>query len=382
MFNPIILKGEYNECKVFADNIEPAAQGQLQAMLDLELFKSCKIRIMPDVCPSKGTVVGLTMKHPPNIIFPGLLGPDLFCGITTIKIKSKIKPDLNKLDKVIRSNIPAGMGKLRSTPHKESEALQFMDHVVDLNIPRAKQGLGTLGGGNHFIELGMSEDKEYYLSVHTGSRNVGAKITEYWNDLAYKAFNDPNIPYTFAPLIDQDNINNYLIDLNFAEKYAELNSNIILHTICKEMGFKILETVRSVHNYITMPTPNTIVLRKGAIFMSYDKSIIGLNMRDGLLLVESINDLNAHFSEEVKDWNISFPHGTGRKYSRTDTEQNFTVNEFKKQMDGIYSTSINKDTLDESPMAYKDSNRVIEIIKPFTKSIKVIKPIYSFKGGK
>ena len=391
MIEPIEIKGKYNIAKVYANEIELPAVGQLKAMVDSPQFEKCNIAVMPDVCPGKGSVVGLTIRHPENIMFPALLGTDLYCGIKSVMVKSKTKPDLNKLDKFIRQNIPAGMGQLRSKPHRLSEALDpyRKDLNANVNFDKEKLGIGTLGGGNHFIELGKDGHNNYYLTVHTGSRGFGAKISEYWCGIADSLMKEKelDVSHYLAYLYGEDNINRYLDDIQTAEAFANINTDAILEDICKEMGFKVQQTIYSKHNYYNRVFEGYI-LRKGAIFCGNPGAyvIVGLNMRDGLLLVipgSNDNKIYHHY----KEWNYSLPHGTGRDYSRADAQLYLTVNRFKKEMEGIYSTSISKDTLDESPMAYKSTSELLEIMDElkddeYIDGYEIIKPVYSFKAGK
>ena len=390
MIEPIVIKGEYNVANVYANEIEISAAGQLKAMVDSPQFKDCNIAVMPDVCPGRGSVVGLTMLHPSDIAFPALLGTDLYCGMKSVKIKTKIKPDLNKLDKFIRQNIPAGMGQLRSKPHRLVEIMGPRRKLMTANVGFDKEmlGIGTLGGGNHFIELGKDSHGDHYLTVHTGSRGFGAKISEYWCDIADMLMKQKelDVSHYLAYLYGDETINRYLNDLHSAEIFADANTDAIIDDICKEMGFKIKHTIYSKHNYLTQAV-NGVILRKGAIFCGHSGMdvIIGLNMRDGLLLVQSGSNNDDVYP--YRKWNYSLPHGTGREYSRADAQLYLTVNRFKKEMEGIYSTSISKDTLDESPMAYKSTEDLLEIIDElkedgYIDGYDIIKPVYSFKAGK
>ena len=383
MNNQTILEGKYTTAKIFADEIDSESLGRLQTMVDMEQFKDCKIRVMPDISPTKGSIVGLTIRHPRSIAFPGLLGTDLYCGIKVVQLDvGKRPPDLNKLDKVIRNNIPAGVGQIRQEPHRFARHMdEFRGKITaPLDFNKSLRSIGSLGGGNHFIELDKDHKGNFYLSVHSGSRNFGADISRYWLDRAFREEDNDDLPYYLSPLRDPESIKLYIHDLKAAERFAENNVNAIINTICSEMKFKVKMQAYSLHNYPHYLVNGDCILRKGAVFSGTATawSIIGLNMRDGLLLVKPKGEER----DLINEWNNSFPHGAGRLYSRADTLQRFTVNQFKKEMNGIFSTSINKDTIDECPMAYKSSDKIIDRTEHLIRVCCRLKPVYNFKGGK
>lgn len=362
----IKIKGSFAEAIVYSEALDSNSEGLIKALCNSVVGENSKIRVMPDVHPRKGCAVGLTMTLTDRIA-PGLVGADIGCGVEVAMVKTK-RLELQQLDKVIQNKIPSGM-QIRQTPHRfaemaELEKLRCAKHI---RIDKAFLGIGTLGGGNHFIELDKS-DSRYYLVIHSGSRHLGVEVERYYHELAYTRTKD-EVTYEFAYL-EGELFDDYLHDMNIVQNFARLNRQAIAADIIKSLKFTQLTSFSTVHNYID--TENKI-LRKGAISaQDGERMIIPLNMRDGCLICKGKGNA---------DWNCSAPHGAGRALNRTDTVNAFTLSQYKKEMQGIYSTSISRDTLDECPMAYKDSSTIMEQITPTVEIIEKLTPVYNFKAG-
>lgn len=367
-----IVNGVYTSAKIFTEAIEDYALAQIQMLCDNEAFEGCTVRIMPDVHPGKAGTIGFTSTVG-KMVLPNVVGIDVGCGVTLAKLKKK-KTEFGKLDKVIRENVPCGFG-VRKRPHRFIQEFDFLQlHCVEhINIEKAELSLGTLGGGNHFLELDQDEDGNLYATVHSGSRRLGKEMTEYYlaegqKELKKKGISVPyETTYLEGALMEE-----YLQDIQIVQDFAELNRRAILDELAKGMKWKIQEQISSVHNYID-DAGDSMVLRKGAISAREGEPvIIPINMRDGILL--GIGKGNA-------DWNYSAPHGAGRKMKREDVKTRFTVSQFKAEMKGIYSSCIGKDTLDEAPFAYRNLTEIEGQIGDTVKIKKRIRPVYNFKAG-
>jgi len=403
--NMIEIKGNYNSAKVFTDVIEESATAQIKELCDQEFVRNEKIRIMPDAHAGAGCVIGTTMTITDKIV-PNLVGVDIGCGMETVKIKGK-HIELMQLDKLIYRNIPSGFD-VRDTPHRYSEQINLTELKCAkyVNLDRAKKSLGTLGGGNHFIEADKDNDNNIYIVVHSGSRHLGVEVAKYYQKMGYKQLvseyvtnkSDENklieelksqgrqqeiqdeiiklrssktipVPKHLA-YVSGELFKDYIHDMRIVQQFAELNRKAIMDEILKGTGLKAEEQFTTIHNYID--TEN-MILRKGSVSAQQgEKLIIPINMRDGSLIC---------MGKGNPDWNCSAPHGAGRLMSRSAAKESFTVSEFKKQMKGIYSTSINSGTLDECPMAYKNMNDIVNNIGDTAEILNIIKPIYNFKAG-
>lgn len=412
----IELQGKHNNCKVFTDNVDSTTIGQLTALLNQESVSDSKIRIMPDCHSGAGCVIGTTMTLKDKVI-PNLVGVDIGCGMLTIKLKEK-RIDLPKLDSIIRQYIPSG-GSVNAQPKMfktslDAERLRCYDkRGANIRPMLAYQSVGTLGGGNHFIEIDKDSEDNLYLVIHTGSRHLGLEVCDYYQNIGYerlkikhndgtkkdkireiteklraekrydeikpavqkisKEYEDskPNVPFELAYVEGQD-FEDYIYDMNKVQEHASCNRAEIARLILKYAKLTEVERFETIHNYIDV---DNMILRKGAVSaQSGEKLLIPINMRDGSLIC---------IGKGNPDWNYSAPHGAGRLMSRSEAKQSLTVSEFKKTMKeaGIYSTSVGKDTLDESPMAYKPMEEIINNIKDTVDIIDIIKPIYNFKAG-
>ena len=394
------------DLKIFTDDIEQEAVDQINLLLEQEPFKDCKVRIMPDVHAGTGCVIGFTADLGDKVI-PNIVGVDIGCGMLCIEL-GNIDLDLEKIDKVINENIPAGRNI------REQKLMNF-DKINDLYCLRElketkkfNKSIGTLGGGNHFIEVDVDEDGNKYLVIHTGSRNLGKQVADYYQNLAIelcsgkeemykrkeeiiktykeqgrkseiqKALkeleakckqNKPELPNELCYLTGKYR-EMYLHDMRICQSYATSNrANIarqILINIKMDTNLPYIETV---HNYISFEDN---IVRKGAIRANKgERVIIPINMRDGSIIAVGKGN---------KDWNNSAPHGAGRLMSRRKAKETFKLEEFKKSMADIYSTSVLEETIDEAPFAYKPMQEIIDNIRDTVEIEKIIKPIYNFKA--
>ncbi|KNY28809.1 RtcB family protein [Pseudobacteroides cellulosolvens] len=394
----IEIKGKYNTAKVFTDNVENEAIAQITELCNQEFARESIIRIMPDTHAGAGCTIGTTMTITDKIV-PNLVGVDIGCGMETIKLKNN-SVDLEKLDKVIHENIPSGFD-IRKKQHEYSDTLNF-DKLVckkGVDINRARLSIGTLGGGNHFIELNKDKNGAVYLVVHSGSRHLGKQVAKYYQELGYKellksreVISDivsklkkegrqqeiqkeiekvgttaisKQLAYVYGKGYD-----NYLSDMKIVQRFAVLNRKAIVDEIVRRMGFEVLEQFTTIHNYIDL---DNMILRKGAISaQNGEKVLIPINMRDGSLVC---------IGKGNKDWNCSAPHGAGRLMSRSKAKEVLSLEEFQKSMEGIYSTTVNSSTLDECAFAYKPMDEIMENIRDTVNVVDIIKPIYNFKAS-
>lgn len=391
----IELKGKYNECKIFTDEIDNATRGQITALLDQESMKETKIRIMPDCHAGAGCVIGTTMTIKDKLI-PNLVGVDIGCGMYAIKLKEK-RIDLPKLDSTIRKYIPFGFNIYIT----KAQYFDIYNLKAPINIDNALRSIGTLGGGNHFIEIDRDSDNHLWLVIHTGSRHAGLEVCNYYQNLAYKNLKDnkelrnelieklksegrekeissalkefskenpTDIPKMLA-YCEGDLFNDYIHDMRIMQDYADTNRRTIAKIIMKKMKLHPIHEIMTRHNYIDI---DNMILRKGSISAQKDEEvIIPMNMRDGSLICKGKGN---------PDWNYSAPHGAGRLMSRTEAKESISMNDYKKSMNGIYSSCISKETIDESAFAYKPMQSIIDNIKDTVEIIDIIKPIYNFKA--
>lgn len=398
----IELQGKYNTSKVFTEIIDEDAVSQIIALLNQPMSQNQTVRIMPDVHAGAGCTIGTTMTVTDKIV-PNLVGVDIGCGMETVKLKEK-HIEVMQLDKLIYRAVPSGFS-IREKPHRYSERIDLTKLFCydKINPVKAERSIGTLGGGNHFIEADKGSDGSIYIVIHSGSRHLGLEVAKFYQNEAYRRLNQSSqsdvdeliarlktegkqkrieaeikklkntkrtsvpkeLAYAEGELFEQ-----YIHDMKIVQEFAMLNRQAMMDEIVKGMGLHIKEQFTTVHNYID--TEN-MILRKGAISaQTGEKVLIPINMRDGSLIC---------IGKGNPDWNFSAPHGAGRLFSRSRAKQTFTVSEFKKQMQGIYTTSVNAATLDESPMAYKAMEDIVDNIGDTVEIIDVIKPIYNFKAG-
>jgi len=397
----IELQGKYATAKVFTDVVDNESISQVINLLNQPYIEGSKVRMMPDIHAGAGCTIGTTMTISDKIC-PNLVGVDIGCGMETIRIKETfIEPQ--KLDKVIRSEIPSGF-EIRKNPHRFAKGIDLsaLYCAKKIKLDRAYNSIGTLGGGNHFIEANKDEDGHIYIVVHSGSRHLGLEIANLYQEAAYASLTSyskdeiekiieelkaagrqkeiqnvlKNLKAKHSPIpkplayVEGELFEQYLHDMRIAQQYANLNRKAMMDTIVKAMGFHVEEQFTTIHNYIDV---ENMILRKGAVSaQAGERLLIPINMRDGSLVCTGKGN---------EDWNCSAPHGAGRLMSRSEAKQTFTVSEFKKQMDGIYTTSVGRSTLDECPMAYKNMEDIVKNVEPTVTIDSVIKPIYNFKAG-
>lgn len=403
------------DLKIFTTNIEQEAVNQINELLKQEPFKNCKVRIMPDVHAGKGCVIGFTADLGEKVI-PNIVGVDIGCGMLCVEL-GNIELDFKDLDRVVNEYIPAGRNI------RKQKLLNF-DKINELYCLRElketkkfNRAIGTLGGGNHFIEIDADNKGNKYLVIHTGSRNLGKQVADYYQNLAielcsgkeemykkkeeiikkykeqgrkseiqqalkelekeYKN-NKPNLPKELCYL-EGKHREMYLHDMKICQEYASLNrlqiaKQIIINyyklTDIPEMYPPIMQnSFETIHNYISFEDN---IVRKGAIRANKnEKVLIPINMRDGSIIAVGKGN---------QDWNCSAPHGAGRIMSRTKAKEKFKLEEFKQSMKDVYSTSVVEETIDESPMVYKSMQEIIENTKDTIEIQKIIRPIYNFKA--
>ena len=355
--------------------IEDYARAQLQMICDHPSSEGSKIRVMPDVHPGKVGTVGLTMTVGDSIL-PSLVGVDIGCGMTLAKIKAK-NIEFQQLDAVIRDNVPSGC-RIREKEHKYADRmdLEELRCYKSINARKAIRSIGTLGGGNHFIEVDKDEEGNFFLIIHSGSRHLGMEVADYYLRTGQKE-NQMKKQGGFASYemtcLSGTLMEDYLRDLEIMQEFARINREAMVESIVKGMKWKVEESFTCIHNYVDFSDPSVPILRKGAISAKDgEKVIIPINMRDGVILGTGLGN---------PDWNESAPHGSGRVFRRTDVDSHYTVSEFKKTMKGIYSSCISKDTLDEAPFAYRALEDIQGVIRETVRIDKILKPVYNFKAG-
>ena len=397
------VKGIYNEAIVYTDVVEQAALDDIKTLCDQSFTEGCRIRIMPDVHAGVGCTIGTTMTISDKVV-PNLVGVDIGCGMYTVNL-GKVDIDFEKLDEVCNW-IPSGTSVWEGRQEKyELEDLKCYRILRDTR--RIQRSLGTLGGGNHFIEIDEGNDGTRYLVIHTGSRNLGKQVAEYYQSIAvdlnkgrdeyfrkrdeiissYKAQGrrseiqgalkqlseqwkdrELSIPADLC-FVYSEYLEDYLHDVRICQDFASRNREKIAEIILEKTGLQSHGAFHTIHNYIDVDEK---ILRKGSIAAHKgEKVLIPINMRDGSIIA---------IGKGNPDWNYSAPHGAGRKMSRTSAKDSISIEEFEDSMKGIYTTSVNENTIDESPMAYKSLEDIIDNIRASVDVIEVIKPLYNFKA--
>lgn len=398
------IKGKVNTAVCYAKVIEEEAIEQIRRMCDYELARGSKIRIMPDVHAGKGCTIGTTMTVSDKVC-PNIVGVDIGCGMYTVQL-SDTELDFEKIDEVCHF-IPSGKNVW--------EGRQERFHLTDLRCYRSlkdskrlERSLGTLGGGNHFIEVDKASDGIYYLVIHSGSRNLGKQVAEIYQQLAielhmgkeeyfkkrdeiiqtYKAEGRRNEIQTTLKelqkqyetqelLIPEDLcwlygtfLDDYLHDVEICQDFAKRSREKMAEILLKQTGMTAVDSFHTIHNYIDT---RERILRKGAIAAhAGEKVLIPINMRDGSVIAVGKGN---------PEWNDSAPHGAGRVMSRNKAKESFKLEEYKKAMEGIYTTSVNEMTIDEAPMAYKSLDDILDVIDESVDVMDILKPVYNFKAS-
>lgn len=396
-----------SDLKIFTENVDYKALQQIFTLVKQDSFANSKIRIMPDVHAGAGCVIGFTATYIDKII-PNIVGVDIGCGMRVANL-GKANIDLQEFDEVIKKFIPSGRN-VNQTEQVDFSRLKDLRCYHHLKNPSGyfEKSIGTLGSGNHFIELEVDDEQNVYLVIHTGSRNLGKQVAEYYQNVAidvisgsrhfdqqskviiekYKAIGkEKEIEHVLKEIkhswktqtvkipkdlcyVENSDMDDYLHDMRICQEYAVLNRETIMKNILTHIGIKPIESFETIHNYVDMDHK---IIRKGAVSAKKDEILlIPINMRDGSLLCKGKGN---------EDWNCSAPHGAGRILSRSEAKELISLDEFKKSMSGIYTTSVCKSTIDESPMAYKPMEEIMNCIKDTVEIMKILKPIYNYKAA-
>ena len=392
------LQGKHNTAKVFTDNIEPEAISQILQLLNQDFAAGSQIRIMPDTHAGAGCTIGTTMTIKDKVV-PYMVGVDIGCGMETVRLADK-DVDLQMLDTAIHETVPSGFNIHASAPRiTDRLGLEDLMCVHSINMERALCSVGTLGGGNHFAELEQDEKGRYYLVIHSGSRYLGKQVADYYQDAAVKQRKQASksVQDLIAQLkaqgrqkeiqaalkripaskveknlawLEDELLEQYLHDMAIVQRYADINRKTMAANILRASGLTEADSFTTIHNYIDIKNG---ILRKGAISARAGELIlIPINMRDGSLLCTGKGNA---------DWNFSAPHGAGRLMSRSRAKETIALADFEKSMEGIYSSTVGRSTIDEAPMAYKPMDEIIENIQDTVTIDAVLKPVYNFKAS-
>lgn len=398
----VTIQGLYNTAVCYTPELEEAARKQIQAVCDQAEFTGCKIRIMPDVHAGKGCTIGTTMTIQDKIV-PGMVGVDIGCGMETVELEQR-GIDFEKLDALIRREIPYGR-EVRDDFHPLNDEIDLsqLRCADQVNLNRAMRSIGSLGGGNHFIEVDRSEDGRLFLVVHSGSRHLGTEVANFYQDEGRRALwgganyqvqatiaqlkaegrfkeiqttiqalrkeHELKIPKDLA-YVEGKLFEDYIQDMKITQRFATLNRKAMVDVIMTGMGWTAADAFTTIHNYIDT---DDMILRKGSVSAKCgEKLLIPINMRDGSLIC---------IGKGNEEWNCSAPHGAGRLMSRKAAFNVLSMDQFQQEMEGIYTTCVLPDTLDESPMAYKSMDEIIAQIGPTAEIIKRIRPVYNFKAA-
>lgn len=395
--------------KIFTENIEQKAHDQINTLMSQSAFEDCKVRIMPDVHAGAGCVIGFTADMGDKVI-PNIVGVDIGCGMLMVEL-GYIDIDFSQLDLYIRSNIPNGFDQNKTQQdfsEKLENGIKEICERIGIDDLRQRLGVGSLGGGNHFIEVNIDDIGCKYLVIHSGSRNFGLQVAKYHQtkaeeyvkniknelcnlknkeicllkqrkatnaiqsaiDVYREAIKDYDVPKELSFLEDGKK-EAYLKDMEVCMQFAKESREIMASKIVSFLGldFGKLNYFHTVHNYIDLESN---IVRKGAVSARFgEKLLIPINMRDGSLIC---------IGKGNNDWNQSAPHGAGRIMSRTQAKETVSMEEYEKSMDGIFTTTVQKSTIDESPMVYKPIQEIIDNIQETVEIVKIIKPIYNFKA--
>ena len=394
---PGILKGNYTSAAIYASIIEDSAIMQIKTLCNQEFTKDSKICIMPDVHYGVGCTIGTTMTIIDKVC-PNLVGADIGCGMLVCKLKQK-SIDFKKLDTFINDEIPSGL-YIRHTPHPKAKAIDVdkLHCSYEINKNKTLRSIGTLGGGNHFIEIDKDDEGNLYLIIHSGSRHTGLEIADFYQNLAlnerkyktqvnYQLIIDSlkkegktkkieetlhkmkRTSPTALAYLQGETFKNYIDDMKWATIFANINREAIAQDILEYMKLDSVDCFSTIHNYIDT---DNMILRKGAVSAQKgERLIIPMNMRDGSLIC---------IGKGNKEWNYSAPHGAGRRMSRKQALLTLDTKDIKEEMKGIFTTSICDNTMDEAPIVYKSTNTIINDIKDICTIEKIIKPVYNFKA--
>ena len=393
------IKGRYcKDCVVYSDTLEEDARSIIYSFVNHPMFEGSHIRIMPDVHAGKDIVVGFTAPFK-DAVNPDHIGGDIGCTVSTVITNIPVDPALFvALERRIRQEVKFGMTSQERTRFKSSELYAHLkqrlaearqmwsDYVdnadvsergvdklldrVEMDGPRFFRQVGTVGSGNHFVEIGATPNNNFAITVHCGSRNFGQMVWKYWHKMAH----NPTLNHPAVGYLNGENMKGYITDMVIAQAYAEFN-HIIIHRLIKEVfmevcgNYDVVEQIITTHNYVDFKQR---MMRKGAVAsIAGEKLVIPFNMRDGLIICEGKSNA---------EWNYSAPHGAGRLMSRSMAKELIDIEEYAASMEGIYSTSVQRDTIDESPMAYKDPKEILKAIEDTVDVLYFVKPVINMKS--
>ena len=398
------IKGEYAEAVIFTEAVEDTALSQIKKLCNQRAFKDTKIRVMPDVHAGAGCVIGFTAELKERVV-PNLIGVDIGCGVISVRI-GNVDIDFDALDYFIRHNIPSGFKINKhplNIPSEMKNEIKELSKKTGTKYERNVLSMGSLGGGNHFIEIGEDGQGVKWLMIHSGSRNFGLQIAQYHqkkavrycegklkeihrkvsesvhiaNKQSRKSFIDEcrhalaeyDVERSLA-FLEGDDLEEYLHDMRIAQRYASLNRRLMAEKICSFLKVGMEDSFETVHNYINFQDK---IIRKGAVSAKAgERLIIPFNMRDGSILAIGRGNM---------DWNLSAPHGAGRLMSRKKAKSSVSLEEFKRSMEGIYTTCVGMKTIDESPFVYKSIEEIVDKVKETVEIVDIIKPVYNYKAG-
>ena len=376
MFN---VYGKYTDATVYADICEAEALSQIYDLCNHPIFKGASIKIMPDVHAGKGCTVGTTVKMKGGALIPSIIGADIGCGVLTVIFTAE-NVDLAALDAFITANVPYGMA-VRESTHKmmNNDVKRRVRATAErLGMTKSEQvflrSCGTLGGGNHYIEIGVMKNGKFALTIHTGSRSFGKCVAEYYGDRAnnYLHFNNITGVNRSLPFVENEDYFGYLSAMECAMLFAKENRRLIAHDILAHLGVKPEITFDTMHNYVELHRDGSITVRKGAISAKAGETVaIPMNMRDGVLICRGKGN---------PEWNESAPHGAGRLMSRAEAKASISLEEYQESMKDIFTLSVLPSTIDESPMAYKPAAAIIDIVSDTVEILDVARPVYNFKA--
>lgn len=395
----IDIKGQHTDAIIYTNKPQDAAIAQIEELVNQSFMAGTKVRIMPDYHAGKGCVIGTTIALNGRVV-PNLVGVDVGCGVLVAQIGTEAI-DFDALDQTIRRFVPSG-NDIHDEPSNSRMTEQFANdlfHTTGLHNDYTNRSLGTLGGGNHFIEVAKDDDGMHYLLIHTGSRYVGAKVANWHQNRAFESLRrmdltekiealkadgrhqeiqgmitdykneNPVVPKDLSYL-EGDLFDDYIADMKLAQQFAHDNRQTIAQIIAQHMKWEYGTQFDSVHNYIDV---DAMILRKGAVRAAAgEQLVIPMNMRDGSFIC---------IGKGNTDWNESAPHGAGRIFSRSAAMKNLSMDDFKETMSGIWTTSVSQETLDEAPMAYKPMQEIAEQIGETVEIQKRIVPVYNFKAS-
>lgn len=393
----VSLRGKYNTAEVFTDNVDSKTISQIIELCNQEFVKDSQIRIMPDCHAGKGCVVGTTMTLTDKVV-PNMVGIDIGCNMLATRLE-ETDIDLKKLDQIVNTKVPSGADIHERPVAKFSDIKRL---IAPVNILKARCSIGSLGGGNHFIEIDRDKNGDLWLVIHSGSRHLGIEVCNHYQKRAIsvlrKEYISPKIKDAVARLkaegkeydientvkiikmqpqpipdalcyVSGNDFRDYIHDMEIVQRYAVRNCQTMAEIIIDAMGYHVADQFDTIHNYIDI---DNMILRKGSISAQKgERVIIPMNMRDGSLIC---------IGKGNPDWNYSAPHGAGRIMSRSKAKESVDFDVFKESMKGIYSTSVTESTISEAPMVYKPMDEIMENIKDTVDVIDAIKPVYNFKS--